>query len=59
VEHTIDESFSGDGLIVASFRRNDANILLPLLSKNVPEKSLFGRAPDPRSIGDAPAVGPS
>ena len=41
VEHTIDESYSGDGLIVSSFDPNDINILMPSVSRNTPENSLF------------------
>lgn len=40
-EHGIGESFSGDGLIVASFDQKDASICLPAISRNVPEQSLF------------------
>jgi len=41
-EHTVDESFSGDGLIVASFLPADAGIVLPSISRNTPAESLFG-----------------
>ena len=34
-EHTVDESFSGDGLIVASFLPADAGIELPSISRNI------------------------
>ena len=40
-EHSVEESYSGDGLIVASFLPDDLGIELPKLSKNAPEKSLF------------------
>ena len=40
-EHSVEESFSGDGLIVASFNEKDKSILLPKMSKNSPESSLF------------------
>ena len=40
-EHTIDESFSGDGLVVASFRPADAAIPVPAISRNTPRKALF------------------
>ena len=43
-EHSIGESFSGDGLIVASFQKTDAEIPLPAISRNVPERSLFRTA---------------
>lgn len=43
-EHSIGESFSGDGLIVASFRAEDAAIPLPPISRNSPEQSLFRTA---------------
>lgn len=41
IEHSVGESFSGDGLIVASFHKADAEISLPAISRNVPERSLF------------------
>jgi FkbM family methyltransferase len=41
-EHSVDESFSGDGLIAASFHSGDASMRLPSISKNRPEYSLFG-----------------
>jgi FkbM family methyltransferase len=41
-EHSVDTSFSGDGLIVANFHENDKNIRLPQISHNDPGKSLFG-----------------
>lgn len=44
-EHSVDESFSGDGLIVASFLAEDTNLVMPSISRNRPEDSLFG--PDP------------
>jgi hypothetical protein len=34
VEHSIDESYSGDGLIVASFFKEDEKLLLPEISRN-------------------------
>ena len=40
-EHTIDESFSGDGLIVASFNEKDKEIILPEITKNKNELSYF------------------
>lgn len=40
--HTIAESFSGDGLIVASFFEEDRNINPIIISKNVYTNSLFG-----------------
>jgi FkbM family methyltransferase len=39
--HSIQESFSGDGLIVAGFFRQDTRIVMPPLSRNRPESSLF------------------
>ena len=45
-EHKVEESFSGDGLIVASFNAKDAHIPMPTISRNRPENSLFG--PDPK-----------
>lgn len=54
-EHAVDESFSGDGLIVASFHAADAGITMPLISRNQPENSLFG--PDPsRAVRAAPVL---
>jgi hypothetical protein len=41
VDHNVYESFSGDGLIVASFAAEDRSIVLPAMSRNVPERSLF------------------
>jgi hypothetical protein len=41
-EHSVEESFSGDGLIVASFDAKDRDICSPKISKNEPTKSLFG-----------------
>jgi FkbM family methyltransferase len=46
-EHTVDESFSGDGLIVASFWKDDASKPFPHISRNKPEASLFGKDPAP------------
>lgn len=40
-EHNIDESFSGDGLILASFFPEDRTLTFPPISKNVAERSLF------------------
>lgn len=45
-EHSVEESFSGDGLIVASFFAEDSLIAIPPISRNKPENSLFG--PDPK-----------
>jgi FkbM family methyltransferase len=45
-EHSVDESFSGDGLIVASFAAEDVRLVMPHISRNRPEDSLFG--PDPK-----------
>jgi hypothetical protein len=41
-EHSVEESFSGDGLIVASFDPKDRTIFFPEISRNEPTKSLFG-----------------
>lgn len=41
-EHSVEESFSGDGLIVASLDAQDAHLVLPEISKNHPQNSLFG-----------------
>jgi hypothetical protein len=41
VDHDVYESFSGDGLIVASFSPADRSIVLPEISRNVRGRSLF------------------
>ena len=41
VDHDVYESYSGDGLIVASFAPEDRSIMLPAISRNVRERSLF------------------
>jgi Methyltransferase FkbM domain len=46
-EHSVEESFSGDGLIVASLDPSDRNLKLPTISRNSVEKSLFGFPPPP------------
>ncbi len=46
-EHSVEESFSGDGLVVASFDPADATIALPPISRNEAARSLFGW-PQPR-----------
>lgn len=46
-EHAVEESFSGDGLIVASLFASDAGIELPTISRNAASASLFGRPPPP------------
>ena len=45
-EHSIEESFSGDGLIVASFQKNDDKMNLPLISRNIDGKHLFNYSAD-------------
>lgn len=40
-QHSVQESFSGDGLIVASFNPTDVLFPLPAISRNVAERSLF------------------
>jgi hypothetical protein len=45
-EHDVFESYSGDGLIVASFAAADRSIVLPTISKNVREKSFFAYVPE-------------
>jgi len=42
VEHSVEQSFSGDGLIAASLSPADRAIFLPEISVNQPESSLFG-----------------
>jgi FkbM family methyltransferase len=49
-EHTVEESFSGDGLIAASFLPADATIVLPAISRNEPRESLFGGGGDRRVV---------
>jgi hypothetical protein len=44
-EHDVFQSYSGDGLIVASFSPADRSIELPTISRNVRERSLFRNAP--------------
>lgn len=41
IEHDVQESFSGDGLVVASFFRQDASVTLPHISRNTARHSLF------------------
>jgi hypothetical protein len=40
-EHDVQQSFSGDGLIVASFFPEDSRLHLPVISLNNPHASLF------------------
>ena len=44
-EHSVEESYSGDGLIVASFNQEDTHIKFPPISRNSPDRSLFGPSP--------------
>ena len=53
-EHAVEESFSGDGLIVASFFPEDAARLLLQIERNMPERSLFGRDPAPKPVAEMP-----
>ena len=48
-EHSIEESYSGDGLIVASFLPGDRDLILPEVSLNSSSASLFG----PKSYGES------
>jgi FkbM family methyltransferase len=41
LEHSVQESFSGDGLIVASFQPVDRAICMPQISRNTASSSLF------------------
>ena len=41
-EHSVEESFSGDGLIAASFLESDRDLKLPAVSRNAASASLFG-----------------
>ena len=40
-EHDVQESFSGDGLIIASFFEQDRNLAMPVISRNVARNALF------------------
>jgi FkbM family methyltransferase len=42
-EHNVQESFSGDGLIAASFFAQDRELALPAISRNTARNSLFPR----------------
>ena len=44
VEHDVVESFSGDGLILASTQPEDRDLWFPEISRNRAETSLFKRA---------------
>lgn len=44
VEHDVIESFSGDGLVLASFYPEDAGLRFPEISRNRAQTSLFGSA---------------
>jgi len=56
VDHDVYESYSGDGLIVASFAAEDRSIVLPAISRNVRERSLFSgwipRAPSVAAVSN-------
>jgi FkbM family methyltransferase len=41
IEHDVFESYSGDGLVVASFRPGDRDLDLPIISRNDRARSLF------------------
>jgi hypothetical protein len=58
VDHDVYESYSGDGLIVASFAAEDRSIVLPAISRNVRERSLF-RGWTSRAPVVAAAAGPT
>ena len=62
LEHDVYESYSGDGLIVASFAAEDRSIVLPAISRNVRERSLFGgwrpRAAAAKAVTIAPPPPP-
>lgn len=40
-DHDVQESFSGDGLIVASFFEQDRHLTMPVISRNVARNALF------------------
>ena len=44
VDHDVYESYSGDGLIVASFAAEDRSIVLPAISRNARARSLFSHS---------------
>ena len=44
-EHNVYESYSGDGLIVASFSPADRSIVLPKISRNLRQRALFVGGP--------------
>ncbi len=44
-EHSVEESFSGDGLILASFDSTDGQTPFPPISRNNPRNSFYGDAP--------------
>jgi hypothetical protein len=44
MEHDVFESYSGDGLIVASFAAEDRSIALPAISRNARARSLFSHS---------------
>ena len=44
-EHSVEESFSGDGLIFASFDSTDGQTPFPPISRNNPKNSFNGEAP--------------
>jgi FkbM family methyltransferase len=44
-EFNVEESYAGDGLIVASFLPEDSNIRLPAVSRNSAHACLFGQTP--------------
>lgn len=41
-EHSVGQSFSGDGVIVASYLEADTMLPMPPISRNDPTRSLFG-----------------
>jgi FkbM family methyltransferase len=57
VEHSVAESFSGDGLIVASFDLRDRSCRLPPISRAAPE--LSGLMWESAGMRSAPAAGPT
>jgi len=48
-EHTVPESFSGDGFIAASFQAQDAELTLPEISRNTTGTVIFGSQAGPGS----------
>ena len=55
-EHSVEESFSGDGLVIAAFHATDRGIRLPAVSRNRSGVSLFAPQIQPPGTADATAA---